>query len=69
MRCSLLGMFKTIARSDRQNCPRGGVAILSRLTCSILAEEINSDDFAFAAAAVIQLLGSSFDHFGFSTVP
>ena len=53
MSCSLFGMFKSIARSDRQNGPRGGVAILSRLTCNILAEEIISDDFDFAAAAII----------------
>ena len=57
MSCSRFDMFKSIARSDRQNGPRGGVAILSRLTCNILAEEISSDDFDFAAAAVIQLPG------------
>ena len=56
MSCSLFGMFKTIARSDRLN--RGGVTILSRLTCNVLAES-NSDDCDFAAAAVIQLSGDS----------
>ena len=49
-------MFKFIARSDRQNGPRGGVAILTRLTCIILAEEFNSDDFD---AAAIQHSGDS----------
>ena len=55
MSCSF-GMFKSIARSDRQNGPRGGV-ILNRVTYNVLAEEINSVDFA--AVAVIQLSGDS----------
>ena len=59
MSFSLFGMFKSIARSDRQKGPRGGVAFPSRLTCNLLAEEINSNDFDFAAAAVIQLSGDS----------
>ena len=59
MSCSLFSMFKTIARSDRQNGPRGGVSILSRLTCVILAKEIISDDFDFLDAAFIQLSGDS----------
>ena len=59
MSCSLFGMFNSIGRSDRQKGPRGGVAIRSRLTCKIFAEEINSDDFDFAAAAAIQLPGDS----------
>ena len=49
MSCSLFGKFKYIAGSDRQIGPRGGVAILSRLTCNNLAEEINSNDFDFEA--------------------
>ena len=53
MSCSLFGMFKTIARSDGQNGFREGVAILSMLTCDIHPEETKSDDFDFAAAAVI----------------
>ena len=53
MRFSLFGMFKSIARNDRQNGPHGAVAILNRLTCN------NADDFDFAAAAVIQLSGDS----------
>ena len=59
MSCSLFGEFKSIARSDRQNGPRGCVAILSRLTCNNNTEKIISDDFDFAAAAVIQLSGDS----------
>ena len=67
--CSLFGMFKSIGGSDRQNGPRGGVAIRSRLTCKILSEEINSDDFDFAAAAAIQLPGDSALLFIFVYVP
>ena len=59
MSCFLIRMFQTIERSDRRNDPRGGVAILSWLTGNILTEEIDSDDFDFAAAAVIQLSGDS----------
>ena len=55
MSCSLFGMFKFIARNDKQNGPRGGVAILTK--CNILAEEFNSDDFDSAAA--IQQSGDS----------
>ena len=52
-------MFKSIARIHGQKGPCGGVTTLSRLTCNILAEEIISNDFNIAAAAVIQLSGDS----------
>ena len=56
MRCSLFELFKTIARFDRKNGLRGGVAI-SRITCKIPAETMNSDDFNFAVDVRIHLSG------------
>ena len=49
------GCFKPVARKDRVQSPRGGVAILCRTTCCSLADEIDLDNFDFAVAIALRL--------------
>ena len=53
VQCTLFGCFQPVAKKNRSNGPRGGVVILSRVTCRFPDEEIELVDFD--SAVVIAL--------------
>ena len=59
VQCTLFGCFQPVAKKNRSNGPRGGVVILSRVTCRFPAEEIELDGFDFAVVIALRLNESS----------